>query len=136
MKSIEAGAMEELARHDWPGNVRELRNVLHRAYVLSDPPQISCEAVRLTLAGARAPQRGGTAAIPDAAPAPSAAATPGEAEDRELVPIYVGDSREDAEKRLIAATLRATKGNKHEAAEALGIGLATLYRKLKAYGEA
>src|ERR1700758_4095354 len=29
-------ARERLAAHPWPGNVRELKNVVHRAYVLSD----------------------------------------------------------------------------------------------------
>ncbi len=134
MKAIETGAMEELARHDWPGNVRELRNVLHRAYVLSDPPQISCEAVRLTLAGARAPQRGGTVAIPHSEPVAGASSVPGSGEDRELVPVYVGDSLEDAEKRLIAATLRATKGNKRLASETLKVSLKTVYNKIKDYG--
>ncbi len=33
-------ALAQLARHGWPGNVRELRNVLQRAWLLSDGPQL------------------------------------------------------------------------------------------------
>ena len=37
---------------------------------------------------------------------------------------------EDAERRLILATLQHTKGNKTRAAEVLGISLKTLHNKL------
>ncbi|MDO8667282.1 MAG: helix-turn-helix domain-containing protein, partial [Gemmatimonadales bacterium] len=39
----------------------------------------------------------------------------------------------DVERAAIAAALRATRGNRRKAAEALGIGERTLYRKLKEY---
>ena len=38
---------------------------------------------------------------------------------------------EDAERRLIEATMRATGGDKPRAAAMLGLGLRTLYRKLR-----
>lgn len=41
---------------------------------------------------------------------------------------------EDWEQRLIAEALHRTDGNVHEAAKLLGIGRATLYRKLEQYG--
>jgi DNA-binding NtrC family response regulator len=37
----------------------------------------------------------------------------------------------DVEREYIAAALRASGGNRAKAAESLGIGVATLYRKLK-----
>ena len=39
----------------------------------------------------------------------------------------------DVERAAIAASLRATRGNRRKAAEMLGIGERTLYRKLKEY---
>ena len=39
----------------------------------------------------------------------------------------------DVERAAIAAALKATRGNRRKAAETLGIGERTLYRKLKEY---
>ena len=41
---------------------------------------------------------------------------------------------EDLERRHILKVLEHTAGNKAEAARLLGIGIATLYRKLESYG--
>jgi DNA-binding NtrC family response regulator len=38
-------ALELLQAHDWPGNVRELRNVVHRAYVMTEGKVIRPEVV-------------------------------------------------------------------------------------------
>jgi DNA-binding NtrC family response regulator len=39
----------------------------------------------------------------------------------------------DIERQVIEATLRETRGNRRRAAEMLGIGERTLYRKIKEY---
>ena len=44
--------------------------------------------------------------------------------------IPVGEAVNDAERRAIAHALRVTGGNVTRAARALGIGRATMYRKL------
>jgi DNA-binding NtrC family response regulator len=44
-----------------------------------------------------------------------------------------GMSMADVERAAIEAALKETKGNRRKAAEVLGIGERTLYRKLKAY---
>ena len=46
----------------------------------------------------------------------------------------VGMTMEDIEKEAIRKTLAETGNNKKRAAEMLGIGLRTLYRKLESYG--
>ena len=89
----------------WSGNVRELRNVLERAAILADGAPIAAEHLWLD------PTR------------PPAAA-------REAEPVTL----EDVERRAIARTLEAVDGNRKEAAAQLGIGLRTLYDKLKRYG--
>ncbi len=40
-------ALEALAQHGWPGNVRELKNVMERAYNLSDGPAIMRQDLHL-----------------------------------------------------------------------------------------
>jgi two-component system response regulator HydG len=51
----------------------------------------------------------------------------------EQVPVRVGMTLAEVERRLIAATYRAAGANKRRASATLGIGLRTLYRKLKEY---
>ncbi|MBV8488782.1 MAG: hypothetical protein JO161_10930, partial [Planctomycetaceae bacterium] len=45
----------------------------------------------------------------------------------------VGKALEDIERYYITQTLKLTGGNREEAAQLLGIGERTLYRKLKEY---
>jgi DNA-binding NtrC family response regulator len=42
----EPGAIEALQSHEWPGHVRELRNIVHRAYILTEGDTILEEVVR------------------------------------------------------------------------------------------
>ncbi len=54
------GAIELLSSYDWPGNVRELRNIVHRAYVMTEGKIIRAEVVKALLPTARrsrAPKR-------------------------------------------------------------------------------
>lgn len=95
---------EQLLRYPWPGNVRELENTMERAAALAD------RAVLETLPGEMRPP---VLAPPMASPA------------RPLA---------DIEKDYILAVLEANGGNQGVTAQQLGIGSATLYRKLKQYG--
>ena len=63
------------------------------------------------------------------------AVSPGVAEAaREADVVYrPGMTMADVERAAIEAALRETQGNRRKAAEVLGIGERTLYRKLKAY---
>ncbi len=49
VESFEPAALEALQELDWPGNVRELRNMVHRAYILTEAGTISEETVRSLL---------------------------------------------------------------------------------------
>lgn len=42
-KSLTAGAEAVLLQYPWPGNVRELRNVMERAFIISDGDEIQAE---------------------------------------------------------------------------------------------
>ena len=95
-----------LMTYAWPGNVRELGNVLERAAILAEGSTI------------------GTDVILTGTPAPSfrAARNP------------VGETIKDLEKDAIRRMLATNGGNRRKAAVGLGIGLRTLYDKIKAYG--
>ena len=93
-----------LLRYAWPGNVRELENALERAVALARSDRIGVDDL---------PPEVGTT-VPVAA--------------------LIGDdvrTLAEVERDYIAAALRASSGNRAKAAERLGIGVATLYRKLK-----
>lgn len=97
----------------WPGNVRELSNVIERAAILADD-SIGPEVL---------PEGDGAAATAD----PDSSGT------QAKLAVRVGSSIEDVERRLILATLEEFDGDKKRAAKVLGIGLKTLYNRLKVY---
>jgi DNA-binding NtrC family response regulator len=98
-------ATQALNNYLWPGNVRELENVVERAVALCNNP-----AVEL-------------ADLPEEVQQQS--------DREEHIIIEVGASMEEIERRAIRQTLQKTGGDKEVAARILGIGLATLYRRLK-----
>jgi transcriptional regulator of acetoin/glycerol metabolism len=55
-KHLHADAYKALLHYTWPGNVRELRNLIIRAAILADGPEISAQQLALD-----APQHTGTA---------------------------------------------------------------------------
>ncbi len=101
-------AADQLLRHAWPGNVREVQNSIEHAVALSTGSRIEVEDLPEEL----------RAALPR--PRPTGAARP----------------LADVEKEYILAAVEAAGGNRTRAAADLRIGLATLKRKLKAYGAA
>jgi transcriptional regulator with PAS, ATPase and Fis domain len=105
-------AIDVLTRCRWEGNVREIRNLIESLVVLSSPesPVIGVEDL---------PESYRT---PAGAPAGAPAAPPARTMD-------------EIEKEAILRTLNETGGNRTRAAEILGIGLRTLQRKLRDYGQ-
>jgi two-component system, NtrC family, response regulator AtoC len=53
----EPAALRALEAHGWPGNVRELRNVVHRAYVMTEGDTIRPDVLEELLPGATRPTR-------------------------------------------------------------------------------
>jgi len=98
-------AMAALKSHYWPGNIRELQNVVERAVALCQGNMVELED------------------LPDEVRRYSP-------EDDQII-IPVGASMEEIERRAILKTLKKTQGDKELTARLLGIGLATLYRRLK-----
>ena len=106
--------VEALKRARWEGNVRELRNLMESLVVLAAPGTTEI----------------GLHDLPETYRMLPPVPTP--------VSVAAGPARtmEEIEKEAILRTLQETGGNRTRAAEILGIGLRTLQRKLREYGEA
>ena len=70
-------------------------------------------------------------AMPDALPAGQAAVEPKSSRLPNSVEVVPGMTMAQIERAVIEATLRETRGNRRRAAELLGIGERTLYRKIR-----
>lgn len=121
-KTLSRGALDRLMGHRWPGNVRELENEIERLWVLSGTDELVGEEHLSPAVGQQGTGRTGSAAN---APMSGPAITPGQ-----TLPAAV----EALERQMIAEGLRASKGNKTRAAEALGISRRNLIRKVQTYG--
>ncbi|MCP9455925.1 MAG: Fis family transcriptional regulator, partial [Nitrospira sp.] len=51
IETIPAETMAALSAYSWPGNIRELENVIERAVILSQGPDLSVPLVELTMTG-------------------------------------------------------------------------------------
>jgi DNA-binding NtrC family response regulator len=105
---LSAEALERILRYPWPGNVRELENAIERAAILARSAVLE----------------------PDDLPPHVSASLP-------LGPsptLPRQTTLADAERIHILQTLERFGRNHSGAAEALGIGRTTLWRKLKEYG--
>lgn len=101
---LSAEARELLVQHPWTGNVRELSNTLERAAILAEGWIIEAEDLGFEPTGEGASAAGGAPTM------------------------------EEAERQAIVRALEVSGGRRRQAAEHLGIGLRTLYEKLKRYG--
>ena len=100
-----------LRAHPWRGNVRELANVAHRSVVAHRGGTLSANELGLR------------SIVRSTAQASEAGSTP-----------PAGPTMADAERRALRDALEACNGNLTAAARRLGIGRATLYRKLTRHG--
>ncbi len=111
-------ALDALARHDWPGNVRELENVVHRSL-------LACRGDEIALADLPADiRRGVLPVLPPAPERPGATRWEDDFPEDEVVPLR------ELERRAIQHALKVTQGSVSKAAKLLGIGRATLYRRI------
>ena len=102
---LSAQAADRVLAHGWPGNVRELSNAMERAVAVAKRNRIDVEDL---------PPEVRAASLP----------LPGAGGRRPL---------REIEKDYILDMVKSKDGNRKEAAIELGIGLATLHRKLKSY---
>ena len=123
---LDEAALRLLKAHGWPGNVRELHNTLERTVMFSDGPRIDARALARFLGEGRASTAASTPAGAVAtASAVSATAPAGGS-------MSYDEAMRTLERQLLLDALDAAQGQVSAAARALGIGRATLYRKLAA----
>ena len=104
-EGLSEDAMDIFMEYDWPGNIRELKHALEQMAIFSSENILSNVPEALL----------GKKKTPDS--------------DVSCIPIR------DLEKQAILQTLEEVDGDKKRAANILGIGLRTLYRKLEEYGQ-
>ena len=99
-------ALTLLGKYDWPGNVRELENVIERAVVLCDGPQVDVRHLPPSLKPM---------------------------EMRDVVPPIPGSTIQDLERYAILRTLEACGGSTSKAASILGVSPRKIQYKLHEY---
>ncbi len=115
--TLSQAALRKLMSYEWPGNVRQLENAIERATALRGVrTQIEVDDLPPEIVGAPEPALPSAQYLPD---------------DGLDLPKYL----EDLERDLIRRSLARTGGNKHKAAELLGLKRTTLVEKLRRIGE-
>ncbi|HCO95202.1 MAG TPA: hypothetical protein DIU00_14830 [Phycisphaerales bacterium] len=115
--TVSGKAIELLMTYEWPGNVRELQNCLYSAITVAGGP---------TIEPADLPRR---IYSESEAPEPTSIIS-----GRISLAETAAQATAKAERQAINKALSETGGNREKAAEFLGIGRKTLYRKLRHYG--
>lgn len=101
--SMSKDFMEHLKLHNWKGNIRELKNVIERAVILANGSELTVSDLPADIQNAN--------------------------QNTQLNAFDLAY----VEKLHIQKVLKHTAGNKTETAKLLGIGIATLYRKIEEY---
>jgi DNA-binding NtrC family response regulator len=104
---IDSSAAHQLLQYRWPGNVRELENAVQRAVALAGGDILLPADLPEAVHGGRA---------------------------RSDLSMDSGATLGEMEKQYILHVLKEQGGSRGRAAEVLGIGRNTLWRKLKSYG--
>jgi two-component system response regulator HydG len=101
---VDERLLTDLAKYKWPGNIRELQHAIERAIILCKDPLLTTHDFQLV---------------------------PGNDQGQlELLSLNLAD----VEKEAIRRALQKCSNNLTKAAEELGIGRTTLYRKIEEYG--
>jgi len=114
IKGMSLAARMKLGGYGWPGNVRQLRNVIESMVVVDCDETLDVDDLPVEL----------EPVPPTADPVPGRPAG---------LTDLVGRPLEEIERLFIGETLKLTGGNREQAAELLGIGERTLYRKIKEF---
>ncbi|HXV83649.1 MAG TPA: sigma-54 dependent transcriptional regulator [Candidatus Binatia bacterium] len=108
LSGINEEALGKLSAYDWPGNVRELANVIERAVVLGQGPEIAPHDLPARIAMGQ---------------------SEGQSDD-----ISYRDAMDAYRRQLVMRALAQTQGNRAAAARALGLHEKYLLRLLKSLG--
>ncbi|HLP18732.1 MAG TPA: sigma-54 dependent transcriptional regulator [Chitinophagales bacterium] len=107
IKKLTPEFIEALKQHAWNGNIRELKNVIERSVILSSGDELAINTLPFEFHEPVATGKNGK--------------------------VLSAFDLSSVEKLHIQKVLNYTNGNRTEAAKLLGIGAATLYRKIDEY---
>ena len=129
-RSLASAAEAALASYPWPGNVRELENVIEEAAVVYRGRVLTAEMLPAEIfqpVPGRAPSSDRTGLV-----------TPAETIRAQPTPSSISSSalspRDQAQKQAVVEALEQAEGRIEDAARALGMSRATIYRRIKKYG--
>lgn len=105
IKGISNDAMRAIMNHEWKGEIRELENVIERAIIFCNEDLISLKDLPPTFESPGLPHLAGSGSLEE--------------------------SVKRFERDIITRALESNEFNKEKCAEALQVGLSTLYRKMK-----
>ncbi|NOX38651.1 MAG: sigma-54-dependent Fis family transcriptional regulator [Calditrichaeota bacterium] len=108
IRGVDNETMKILMNYEWKGEIRELENVIERALILAEGDIITPQDLPANLVR--------------------------DAQYLEDTPTTLKQAMAQFEKEHIRKILRETGGDKEKAAQLLGIGLSSLYRKIDEYG--
>jgi two-component system repressor protein LuxO len=114
-----------LGQHSWPGNVRELQNLIRRAAVIYDGPNLEIDALP-RIAETRTPSGGAPILVQETN---VAASSPPEVDEVMIAASIRGLTLDELERIAVESAIAAHGGNLTTAAKALGVSPSTLYRK-------
>jgi two-component system response regulator HydG len=107
--TVSAEALRLIENYKWPGNVRELENAVERAVILCRGHQVTPEDLPAELSSA--------------------------SDTSMQLNFGNGMTMAEIEKYVIQSSLKRFNGDKGRTAEALGISMRTVYRKLEGYSK-
>ena len=135
VQSISPEALERLQTYHWPGNVRELQSVIREALIVSAGPTLLPDFLPAELHQDTQPDTD-TDVETNLLPAPDWASLPQDLETwlaSGQTDLY-RRAREQLDRLVILRVLQAVGGNRHRAAEILGLSKVTLRAKLRTLG--
>jgi transcriptional regulator with PAS, ATPase and Fis domain len=122
-------AMQCLVRYDWPGNVRELEHCIERMVSMNSGPALHSGDLPTTVQNSQLAARSAFQSVPQ-----SLAATAGVSSVASFRSTGGSlRSLKEQEREAIIEALHFTNNDRSAAADLLGIGRTTLYRKLRLY---
>ena len=125
IREFSRDAQSFLLHYGYPGNVRELRNIVEYASSICQTETVGMEHLPAYVINEDG-ENAGEEDVPEGdLPSPGMEGIPGRTK---------GMNWADIERRLIIETLMKVNGHRSRAAEILGWGRTTLWRKMKQYG--
>ena len=109
---IESNFVDILENYDYNGNIRELENLIERAIALSEDDTLSKKDIISNINKDEANNI---------------------MYNKKLIPVFVGDTMESIEKKVVMTTYETCGFNKQETSQLLGITDRTVRNKLKQY---